>query len=182
MPADLSQRLGEARLGHVVTQGTTEIADETVERLVALNTADGSVAWTLDDIEQFCLPVATDDGRILATLAPNSDTAGVDNGSHDPVEIDAATGQITNRYTASDDDAEPGLAQCSNELRLGAGGILLAYTIEAFEDALFGIDTTTSPMSLGGVEQLLQQRRPDHQRRRRQGLRLHLRRRGAGGL
>ena len=75
--------------GHVLLGNTVEVNGDVIDRLVALDTADGNVAWTLDDIESTCLPTATDDGRIFATLVANSDTSGVNNFSSDPVEIDA---------------------------------------------------------------------------------------------
>ena len=106
--------------GHVLLGNTVEVNGDVIDRLVALDTADGNVAWTLDDIESTCLPTATDDGRIFATLVANSDTSGVNNFSSDPVEIDAATGQIVNRYTSPDVEGERRLNECQNELRLGA--------------------------------------------------------------
>ena len=132
--------------GHVLLGNTVEVNGDVIDRLVALDTADGNVAWTLDDIESTCLPTATDDGRIFATLVANSDTSGVNNFSSDPVEIDAATGQIVNRYTSPDVEGERRLNECQNELRLGAGGILVAYT-RADDDAVVGIDTTTTPIT-----------------------------------
>lgn len=144
LPRD--RRLVADSEGHVLVGNSTEVNGETIDRLVALNTADGSVAWTLDDIEKTCLPATTDDGRVFATLKANSDTSGVQNFSSDPVEIDAATGQIVNRYTSPDADGERRLNECQNELRLGADDILVAYT-RADDDAVVGIDTTTTPMT-----------------------------------
>lgn len=141
---DRRARLVADSEGHLLVQGDADTPDGRVERLVAMNAADGSVDWVLDDIEQSCLPVTTDDGRIFATVVANS--GGLSNFSNDTVEIDAATGMITNRYTSPDVEDERRLNECLDELRLGADGILVVLS-RADDYSLVGIDTTTTPMT-----------------------------------
>ena len=133
--------------GHLLVQGSTVSGDDPVDQLIAINAADGSVAWRVDGISTGCQPIATDDGRIFAQRVLNFELEGPErNFSADPVEIDAATGDIVNRYTSPDTDELPRIGECYDGLRLGADGVLLAFQGQNFQIQVVAFDTTVQPM------------------------------------
>lgn len=108
--------------GHVLVQVIRE--DDGRRDLVALDLADGSVAWTAPDIAATCNVVADPDGLIFAQLVPRSSTAGEGNFNADLVAIDPATGELVDgmRYTSPQTEDDPRLSECLGALRLGPDG------------------------------------------------------------
>jgi outer membrane protein assembly factor BamB len=104
--------------GHVLVQAIRD-ADGRHD-LIAVDLADGSVAWTAPDIDASCTPTADPDGLIFAQLALRSATAGDTNNNADLVAIDPATGELVDgmRYTSPGTADEPRLEPCFGGLRL----------------------------------------------------------------
>lgn len=108
--------------GQLLYQGRGPLGEDLVDRIAALDQADGSPVWTTDHIEDSCKAVATDDGRIFAQAVTRSPLAGADNFSSDLVALDAATGDVLDQYTPADteDPGQTRLGPCVDSLRLGA--------------------------------------------------------------
>ena len=116
--------------GHFVLHGTvtSDLASTAEDEdegsrgvLVAIDPDDGSLAWDAPavDVDPSCSPVATSDGRILATLqsASPSNT----DGREDLVAIDGVTGSLTGDAYESDGSGgvgEPESRACVDRLVL----------------------------------------------------------------
>jgi outer membrane protein assembly factor BamB len=111
--------------GHVLIQAIRD--SDRRNDLIALDLADGSVAWTVPDIDASCNIVADPNGLIFAQLVPRSATAGESNNNADLVAIDPATGSLVAgmRYTPSETEGAPRLEPCFEALRLGPDGHLV---------------------------------------------------------
>lgn len=108
--------------GHALIQVIRD--DDGRHELVALDLADGSVAWTAVDVDATCTPVVDPGGFIFAQLVARSNTGGADNNNADVVALDPATGELVPgmRYTSPETDTVPRLTACQDRLHLGPDG------------------------------------------------------------